>query len=80
MVENSLDLLGFELDFGFVYTLRWVEWLGFWRRKPTTRPASIGPWAWKPETDRRERWFGLNSGGDRASWSVQRVTVGSGYP
>ena len=81
MVENSLDLLGFERDFaGFVYNLRRVGWLGFWRRKPATRPAGVGPWVRKPETDRRERRFELNLGEDRAGWSVRRVTVRSGYP
>ena len=64
MVENSLDLLGFKRDFaGFVYNLRRVGWRGFWRRKPATQPASVGPYVWKPKTDRREHWFGLNSGG-----------------
>ena len=54
MVENLLDLLGFELDFArFVYNLRQVKWLGFWRREPATRLACVGPWTQKPETDRR---------------------------
>ena len=81
MVENSLDLLGFECDFtGFVNNLRRVGWLGFWRGKPATRPAGDRPWARKPETDQLELQFGLNSGGDRAGWSVWRVTVRSGHP
>ena len=81
MVENLLDLLGFELDFvRFVYNLHQVGWLGFWRRKTTTRPTGVGPWARKPETDRRERWFELNSSGEWVGWSVWRVAVGSGHP
>ena len=72
MVENSLDLLGFERDFaGFVYNLRRVGWLGFWRRKPATRPAGVGSWVQKPETDQWECRFRLNSGGDWAGWSVR---------
>ena len=68
MVENLLDLLGFKRDFaGFVYNLCRVGWLGFWRRKP----ASVGPWVRKPEIDRRECQFELNSGGDRAGWLVR---------
>ena len=81
MVENSLDLLGFEHDFTrFVYNLRRVGWLRFWRRKPATRLAGVGPWAQKLEIVRRERWFGLNSGGDWVGWSVWRVMVESGHP
>ena len=64
MVENSLDLLRFELDFArFVYNLRWVGWLEFWRRKPTTRLASVRPWVRKPKTDYWERLLRLKSGG-----------------
>ena len=43
---------------GFVYNVGRVEWLGFWRRKPTTRPAGVGSWAQKPVTDRRSGRFG----------------------
>ena len=81
MVENLLDLLGFELDFArFVYNLRQVGWLRFWRRKPATRPTGIGPWAWKPEIDRRERRFELKSNRDRMGWSVWQVAIESGHP
>ena len=81
MVENSLDLIGFERDFAkFVNNLRRVRWLEFWRGKPATRPAGVRPWVRKPKTDKLELRFGLNSGGDQAGWSVQRVMVGSGHP
>ncbi|KAK9983726.1 hypothetical protein SO802_033251 [Lithocarpus litseifolius] len=78
MVENSLDFLGFERDFAeFAYNLRRVEWLEFWRRKPTTRPAGVRPWARKPETDRGGCRFGLNSSGERAGWCYQYPSLSS---
>ena len=81
MVENSLDLLEFKHDFTrFVYNFRRVRWLKFWRRKLATRPTDVKPWARKPETDRWERRFGLNSGGDWAGWLVWRVMAASGHP
>ena len=59
MVENSLDLIGFERDFAkFVNNLRRVRWLEFWRGKPATRPAGVRPWKQKPVTDRRSGQFG----------------------
>ena len=42
----------------FVYNVGRVGWLGYWRRKPTTQPAGIGSWAWKPVTDHRSGRFG----------------------
>ena len=42
----------------FVYNVGRVGWLGFWRRKPATRPAGVGSWAQKPVTDRRSGRFG----------------------
>ena len=56
LLESELDLAGVVR---FVYYIGRVGWLGFWRRKPTTRPAGIGSWAQKPVTDQRERRFGL---------------------
>ena len=41
-----------------VYNVGRVGWLGFWRRKPATRPAGIGSWAQKPVTDRWSGRFG----------------------
>ena len=38
---------------GFVYNVGRVGWLGFWRRKPATRPAGVGSWGQTPVTDRR---------------------------
>ena len=48
LLESELDLAGVV---GFVYYISRVEWLGFWRRKPTTRPAGIQSWARKPIID-----------------------------
>ena len=42
----------------FVYNVGQVGWLGFWRRKPATRPAGVGSWAQKPVTDHRSGRFG----------------------
>ena len=76
MVENSLDLLKFEHDFaGFVYNLCQVGWLGFWRRKPATRPTGVGPWTRKPETVQREHRFGFGRVG-----RVGRVPGWVGHP
>ena len=42
----------------FVYNVGRVGWLGFWRRKPATRPTGVGSWAQKPVTDHRSGRFG----------------------
>lgn len=33
-----------------MYIVGWVGWLGFWRRKPTTRPGGIDSWRQRPTT------------------------------
>ena len=43
---------------GFVYNVGWVRWLGFWRRKPATRPAGVESWARKPVIGHQSGWFG----------------------
>ena len=48
LVWNSLHIAR------FVYNVGRVGWLGFWRRKPTTRPAGVGSWAQKPVTEPSE--------------------------
>ena len=55
----SLNLVWISLHIArFVYNVGRVGWLGFWRRKPATRPAGVGSWAQKPVTDRRSGRFG----------------------
>ena len=43
---------------GFVYNVGWVGWLGFWRRKPATRPTGVRSWVRKSVTNRRSGQFG----------------------
>ena len=42
---------------GFVYNVGRVGWLGYWRRKPATRPTGVGSWVQKSVTNRRSGRF-----------------------
>ena len=53
----------------FVYNVGRVGWLGFWRRKPATRPAGVGSWAQKPVTDRQSGRFRRLLVWVRTGWS-----------
>ena len=52
-ISSNLSLILPELA-KFVYNIGQVGWIGFWRRKPTTRPANIRSWVSKPVTNQRK--------------------------
>ena len=54
--------------------------LGFWRSKPTTRPAGVGSWERKPVADRLDFRFGLESGRRWVVWPGCQASIGSAYP
>ena len=49
-ISSNLSLILPELA-KFVYNIGQIGWIGFWRRKPTTRPANIRSWVSKPVTN-----------------------------
>jgi len=53
-ISLDLNLILPELV-GFIYNICRVGWLRFGRWKPAPRPASVGSWARRLETDRWER-------------------------
>ena len=63
-----------------VYSINRVRWLGFWRRKPTTRLASVSSWRQKPAANWLDLRFGMDSGHHQAIWLGFRVPIESRHP